>query len=78
MEDTEELLRFMFKISDDEEWPDFDELLYERYNVDREQFDQICFDLLDLATMGQSPLTQKVYKGFGSDKLFLIKKEVQP
>ncbi len=73
--EVEELVRGMFGLGDD---VDIDDYIYEHYDsqVSFEGFALIVRDLLPLIVVGQSPLTQKTYKGFGKDNMFFIKQEV--
>jgi len=72
--DVEELVRGMFELDDDVDLFDF---LAAEYNIDLYDYCSIIRDLVPLIIVGQSPLTQKVYKGFGKDNMFFIKTEIE-
>lgn len=54
------------------------EKLYEEFGCDLDQFTDIISRLLPLVTVGESPLTKKVYKGFAEEEksMWLCKVEV--
>ena len=55
---------------------DLDELLIEKYNIESyDAFRKLLDDLMPMIAMGESPLTKKVYKGFGKNGVFLCKIE---
>jgi hypothetical protein len=72
--DVEELVRGMFELSDDVDVVDF---VQEQYDDEMtwDAFNKVVNDLLPLVVMGESPLTKKVYRGFGKDGLFFVKQE---
>ncbi len=70
--DVEELIRGLGNLDDD---VDVDEYIYDNFGVEFDSFVKIIETLMPLIVMGQSPLTQKVYKGFGKDGVFFIKQE---
>ena len=74
--DVEELVRGMLDLSDEQ---DVYGALSEHYQdeVTWECFVKIIKDLTPLIVVGQSPLTNKVYSGFGKDNFFFIKLEVK-
>lgn len=55
-----------------------EEKLYEEFEIDLENFANIISRLLPLIDVGESPLTQKVYKGFSDveKQMWLVKTEV--
>lgn len=61
---------------EDDEDDIFENYIYERYGCDIEQFEELINYLLPLCAVGKSPLTDKLYQGFGTGNLWLIKKEV--
>ena len=71
--DIEELGRGMFDLSDDADVFDY---VFEEFDCDWSSFCQIIDKLLPLVIMGESPLTKKVYRGFGKDGMFFIKQEI--
>jgi len=72
--DIEELVRGMHALDDEVDVFDF---VYDEYEMDWENFCKLIGNLMPLITVGQSPLTQKVYKGFGDNNMFFIKQEVE-
>jgi len=73
--DIEELIRGMFNLDDD---VDVDDYLDEKYKgeVSWDCFVKIINDLTPFIVMGESPLTKKVYRGFGKNGVFFLKQEV--
>ncbi len=81
MFDVEELACKIIGIDYDEIDADtqiIEEKLYEEFEIDLENFANIISRLLPLIDVGESPLTQKVYKGFSDvkNKCWLVKTEV--
>ena len=72
--DVEELVRGMLDLSDEKDVMD---AFYEHYedDVTWECFCKIIQELVPLVVVGQSPLTKKIYKGFGLNGFFFIKQE---
>ena len=73
--DIEELVRGMHDLSDDIDVYDY---VSEEYGIDWDGFCSLISNLVPLITVGQSPLTQKIYKGFGKDNMFFLKVEETP
>lgn len=73
------LLQKHYPNKDFEEMDELDvyQLFYDYYNIIDEDFDNIIRDLLPLCTVAQSPLTQKWYRGFGTENIWLIKQEIK-
>ena len=71
--DVEELVRGMAGLDDEADVYDY---VQDKYSIDWDSFCFLIGHLLPLATMGESPLTGKIYQGFGKDGLFFIKQEV--
>lgn len=55
---------------------ELEEIFYDKYLIDLDQAHDLIKDLLPLIDVAKSELTNKVYKGFGKDNLWLIKEEV--
>jgi len=72
--DIEELVRGMHALDDEVDVYDF---VHDEYEMDWENFCKLISDLMPLIIIGQSPLTQKVYRGFGTNNMFFIKQEVE-
>lgn len=74
--DVEELVRGMFNLNDDIDVVDF---IQEKYNdeITWDAFYYVVRDLLPFVVMGKSPLTKKIYRGFGKDNMFFIKQQVE-
>lgn len=74
--DYEDLARHLCGISEDDETADLDDAIFEKFDVDFEQFCKIVGALMPLAAVGQSPLTGKTYQGFANGNCWLAKREV--
>lgn len=72
--DIEELVRGIGSLNDE---ADLDDYLYDKFSIDFEIFAQIIAVLMPLIVVGQSPLTEKTYSGFGKDGIFFIKQEIK-
>ena len=72
--DVEELVRGMDCLGDDVEVEDY---VLQKYDCSWEAFCHIVSDLLPLIVIGESPLTGKMYRGFGKEGLFFIKQEIK-
>ena len=72
--DVEELVRGMHALDDEVDIYDF---VVDEYSMDWDDFYKLISNLLPLAIVGQSPLTGKVYRGFGKNNMFFIKQEVE-
>ena len=71
--DVEELVRGIGGLDDDADVYDY---VFENYNVDWYDFCRLIDTLMPLIVVGESPLTKKIYRGFGKDGMFFIKQEV--
>ena len=71
---VEDLVRGMHDLSDDIDVVDF---VDEKYQMHWEDFCCLIRNLMPLITIGQSPLTKKVYSGFGKNNVFFIKQEIK-
>lgn len=77
-----ELIEYLAKKSgycettDDIPEEDLDDFIQNRYEINLETFSTIINDLLPLCDKGESPLTGKLYQGFGTGRIWLIKREV--
>jgi len=72
--DVEELVRGIGELDDEADVYDY---VHETFDTDWDSFVKIIETLMPLIVMGQSALTQKVYRGFGKDNMFFIKEEVE-
>lgn len=72
--DVEELVRGIGDLDDEVDVYDY---VQEHFDTDWDSFVKIIDTLMPLIVMGQSPLTDKVYRGFGKDGMFFIKQEVE-
>lgn len=83
MDRNYELILFLLsKHYPDENFEEMDESevygwFYDHYGIDDEMFDAIISDLLPLCAEGISPLTEKKYRGFANDNMWLLNKEVK-
>lgn len=64
-------------VYDDFDYDQVEELLYDKYSIDMEPFNKLVGELVNLINVGESPLTKKIYKGFGHDGFWLVKKEIK-
>ena len=54
---------------------DIHNLVYYTFNIEFNDFEDLINSLIPLAMLGKSPLTEKIYQGFGVNDHWLIKKE---
>ncbi len=71
--DIEELVRGMANLSDEDCVIDY---VDEHFYTSWDGFCRIIRELMPLVIVGQSPLTKKIYRGFGKDGMFFIKRVV--
>jgi hypothetical protein len=73
------LLKKHYPERDFEEMDESDvyQFFYDHYNICEEDFDDIIKDLLPLCTIAKSELTDKWYRGFGTENTWLIKQEIK-
>lgn len=73
--DLYELIAYLAQINRDEyEDSDLGEILYDQFSIDLEEFENLINKLLPLCCIAESPLTGKIYQGFGTGTTWLIKK----
>ncbi len=78
MDKNYELILFLlskhYPDQDFESMDDYDvyEWFYGRYGIPVDLLDDLIKDLLPLCAEGISPLTEKKYKGFASDNMWLV------
>ncbi len=72
--DLEELAQYLTGCEEEEE--ELDEAFHKKYGIDLDTAFKLVNDLLPLCNTGQSPLTEKWYRGFGTSDTWLIKQEV--
>lgn len=77
--DIEELLSAMYGITDDQrnDGFDFDDLLYEKFEIGFEEFSKVIKALLPLTPIVESALTGNKYHAFMKEGLALVKQEVK-
>lgn len=77
--DIEELLSAMYGITEDQrnDGFDFDDLLYEKFEIGFEEFSKVIKALLPLTPIVESALTGKKYHAFMKEGLALVKQEVK-
>lgn len=64
--------------NDDKHFDDEDGVaddLFDKYGIEYDAFEALIDDLMPLIEAGKSPLTEKLFKGFGKDGVFLSKIE---
>lgn len=71
--DVEELVRGMYGLDDEVDVIDY----MEEKEIMWDSFNDLINKLLPLIQVGKSPLTKKIYKGFGKEGVFFIKQEVE-
>ena len=77
-DDLFELISFLTKLDrDDHDDSDLEDELYRMFEIDIEQFENLIKHLLPLCCIAESPLTGKLYQGFGTENIWLIKKEIK-
>jgi len=62
--------------SDSEDTNEVENLLYDKYGIDSENFELLMNDLFNMLTLNFSPLTTNTYIGFGKDGVWTVKKDV--
>ena len=72
--DIEELIRGIGGLDDEADVYDY---VYDNFSIVWDDFVKIINVLMPLIVMGESPLTKKVYRGFGKDGVFFIKQELK-
>lgn len=77
--DTEELIAKVMGLTDEQmnDDPDYDQLIYDKFGVDVDQFSAIAQALMNFTMAIESPLTKKKYQGFVdvSEQCFICKQE---
>lgn len=58
----------------DLEESELEQILYDKYDINIDNFEYLIKDLLPLCEHAESELTSNWYRGFGKDGLWLIKK----
>lgn len=64
----------VYDLEDNDSLEDF---VYDYYMIDVDSFSNLINDLLPLCDKDESPLTGTLYQGFGTDNVWLVKKEVK-
>ena len=72
--DIEELIRGIGGLDDEADVYDY---VYDNFSIVWDDFVKIINVLMPLIVVGESPLTKKVYRGFGKDGVFFIKQELK-
>lgn len=54
---------------------DIHNLVYNTFNIEFNDFEDLINSLIPLTTLGKNPITKKIYQGFGVNNHWLIKKE---
>lgn len=62
---------------EDMEECELDEWFYDEFEIREDAFDNLIKVLIPLCTISQSELTEKWYRGFGTENLWLMKQEVK-
>ena len=72
--DIEELVRGMGCLGDEVDVYDY---VQEEYSMDWDNFCTLIRALMPFVVVGRSPITNKIYKGFGKNGVFFIKQEME-
>lgn len=64
----------VFDLEDEES---LEEFIWNNYEINLENFNNLINDLLPLCDKAKSPLTDKLYQGFGTGNYWLVKKEAE-
>lgn len=63
---------------DNDSFDKAEELLYNNFNMDLDDFRKIATALMKFTPTSKSLLTDNVYQGFVNGKFFIVKQEVKP
>ncbi len=77
IQDVEELAHYLITGDVNKDADEVEEAIENMYNIDYDSFIELISAIVPLVNVGQSPLTQKVYKGFAVDNTWLVKEEVK-
>lgn len=75
--DTYDLIAYLCQVPNDLDEKELEALFYDKYDIDTYSFENLIRDLVPLCTIAKSDLTNVVYRGFGIDSLWLVRKEVK-
>jgi len=67
------LMAHLCDLDEDTDEQEIAEAFYNKYNIDEEVALDLITDLLPLCTIGTSEITGINYRGFSTDKLWLLK-----
>ena len=62
---------------EDMEESELDEWFFDEFEIREDAFDDLLKVLIPLCTISQSELTDKWYRGFGTENTWLIKQEIK-
>jgi hypothetical protein len=74
--EIEELAIHLCGLPEDAESEDIEEALYDKFEISFDQFHRLAAHLVPLCMIAESPLSKKVYRGFGADGTWLAKQEL--
>ena len=75
--DAEELAMNVLGLSDEQaDDADFDDLIYDKFEISMEQFHKIAEALSDFTVPMQAGISGKMFRGFVKDGYFITKDEV--
>lgn len=73
--DLEELAMFLTCLPDERE-DEIEDVFFKKYSIDLNQAFDLIKDLLPLCMVSESPLTKKLYQGFATNQMWLVKREL--
>jgi hypothetical protein len=74
--EVQELAIHICKLPVDAEDDQIEETLYDKFDISMDQLHNLAEVLVPLCAVGQSPLTEKWYRGFGNGDMWLAKQEL--
>ena len=74
--EAEELAIHLCGLDEDDPDLNIEDAVYEKYGIDFDAFEKMAGDLLPLCVVGKAALSGKMYKGFGADGYFIVKREL--
>lgn len=74
--EIEELAIHLCGLSEDAESDDIEEALYDKFELSFDQLRKLAALLVPLCMVAESPLSKKVYRGFGANGTWLAKQEL--
>lgn len=76
-DDLYELLIYLNDDTPDLEESELEDFLFDRYEINIENFRELISDLLHLCSVGKSEITGIEYRGFGINNTWLVKEKIK-